>query len=93
MELQPLIDAATKSPAEADSQRVEACPVPVCSAVCPFADAVARRIVQRAEKGKEKYGLTCERTDLDLHQWLTHLQEELMDAVVYIERSKYELWR
>ena len=75
------------------TQRGQGLPVEHGSAVCPFADAVARRIVQRAAKGKEKYGVTCERTDLDLHQWLTHLQEELMDAVVYIERSKFEIWR
>jgi hypothetical protein len=62
-------------------------------AVCPFADAVAKRIEMRAQKGLEKYGVTCERSDLDLHQWMTHLQEELMDAAVYIERTKYELWR
>jgi hypothetical protein len=62
-------------------------------AVCPFANAVAKRIEMRAQKGLEKYGVTCERTDLDLDQWLTHLQEELMDAAVYIERTKYELWR
>ena len=62
-------------------------------AVCPFANAVAKRIEMRAQKGLEKYGVTCERSDLDLHQWLTHLQEELMDAAVYIERTKYELWR
>jgi len=62
-------------------------------AVCPFADAVSKRIEMRAQKGLEKYGVTCERSDLDLHQWLTHLQEELMDAAVYIERTKYEIWR
>lgn len=27
-----------------------------------------------------------ERTDLDIVGWLTHLQEELMDAAVYVER-------
>jgi hypothetical protein len=61
--------------------------------VCPFADAVSRRISERAAMGKEKYGVTCERTDLELKEWLTHLQEELMDAAVYIERAKYDLWR
>lgn len=27
-----------------------------------------------------------ERTDLNTVEWLTHLQEELMDATVYVER-------
>ena len=40
----------------------------------------------RAKVGKAKYGVTMERTDLDIVEWLTHLQEELMDAAVYVER-------
>jgi hypothetical protein len=43
------------------------------------------------EVGYKKYGTTTERTDIDLHGWLQHLQEELMDAVVYIERLKKEI--
>ena len=27
-----------------------------------------------------------EREDLNIQDWLTHLQEELMDAAVYVER-------
>jgi len=61
--------------------------------LCPFAEAVARKVARRAEAGLRKYGVTCAREDLDLSAWLTHLQEELMDAAVYIERAKYDLWR
>lgn len=65
-----------------------------CSALpCPFASQVAKKIRERAEKGLQKYGVTCERNDLSISDWLTHLQEELMDAAVYIEKSKYEIWR
>lgn len=46
---------------------------------------------ERANKGFTKYGVTTERTDVDLLGWLQHLQEELMDATVYIERLKKEL--
>ena len=45
----------------------------------------------RALKGFAKYGTTTERTDIDLLGWLQHLQEELMDATVYLERLKKEL--
>jgi len=31
-----------------------------------------------------------ERDDLTFAQWIQHLQEELMDAVVYIEKIKNE---
>ena len=53
-------------------------------------DAVVVQLRTRAEKGKEKYGTTMERDDLTLMEWLQHLQEELMDAVVYIEKIKGE---
>jgi hypothetical protein len=47
---------------------------------------VIQKILQRAEIGKAKYGVTMERKDLSMIEWLTHLQEELMDAAVYIEK-------
>mgnify|MGYP006276545227 CR=1 FL=1 len=45
----------------------------------------------RMETGYKKYGVTTERTDINLMGWLQHLQEELLDAAVYIERLKDEL--
>lgn len=52
---------------------------------------VVTQYAERAQKGFQKYGTTTERTDIDLFGWLQHLQEELMDATVYIERIKHEL--
>lgn len=49
-------------------------------------DEVCEKIQQRAKVGKAKYGVTMERGDLSLVEWLTHLQEELMDAAVYVQR-------
>ena len=54
-------------------------------------EAVVAQLRTRAEKGKEKYGTTMERDDLTLMQWLQNLQEELMDAVVYVEKLKGEI--
>ena len=51
-----------------------------------FEEKVIDKIRKRAEVGKAKYGVTMERSDLDTMEWLTHLQEELMDAAVYVER-------
>lgn len=51
-------------------------------------EAVIEKFKQRSEAGVKKYGTTLMREDLDLQQWLTHLQEELMDAVNYIEAIK-----
>lgn len=53
--------------------------------------AVLRKYEQRATHGFLKYGKTLDRDDLSVVQWLTHLQEELMDATLYIERLKKEV--
>jgi hypothetical protein len=45
----------------------------------------------RSEKGQQKYGTNLDRKDVDLEGWLNHLQEELMDATLYIEKLKKEL--
>ena len=57
--------------------------------VSSIEDKVCAKIQARAELGKTKYGTTMEREDLDLTEWLTHLQEELMDATVYVEKLIY----
>lgn len=49
-------------------------------------ESVIEKIRERADIGKSKYGVTMERDDLTTRQWLVHLQEELMDAAVYLEK-------
>lgn len=51
-------------------------------------ESVAKQLLDRADTGKKKYGVTMERDDLSLLEWLQHLQEELMDATVYVEKLK-----
>jgi len=46
---------------------------------------------QRSEVGIAKYGTTLEGNKATLIEWLTHLQEELMDATLYIEKLKSDL--
>ena len=53
-------------------------------------DSVCKKIQERANVGKSKYGVTMERDDLSFNEWMVHLQEELMDAIVYIEKLKEE---
>ena len=38
-----------------------------------------------------KYGVNTMRDDLSVLEWLQHLQEELMDGCVYIEKLKGEI--
>jgi len=49
-------------------------------------DEVCKKIQARAEVGLKKYGTTMEREDFSELDWMTYLQEELMDAVVYLQR-------
>jgi len=49
-------------------------------------DKVCEKIQSRSKVGESKYGVTMERTDLSTIEWLAHLQEELMDAAVYVEK-------
>lgn len=58
-----------------------------------YEEQVIKKIRERAEVGKNKYGVTMERTDLNTLEWLVHLQEELMDASVYVERLLNDLKR
>jgi hypothetical protein len=55
--------------------------------------AVRRKMLIRAERGLDKYGVTTERTDLDTLQWLQHAQEEAMDLAVYLERLMADVRR
>ena len=53
--------------------------------------SVMAKYAKRSEAGIEKYGTTLMRDDLNLTDWLNHLQEELMDATLYIEKLKSEI--
>jgi len=57
----------------------------------PIVNSVVGSYNKRADFGFAKYGTTLERDDLTFMQWLQHLQEELMDATLYIEKLKSEL--
>ena len=49
---------------------------------------VIDKIKSRSDVGFKKYGVTLKDDDQPLDVWLTHIQEELMDAVNYIEKAK-----
>ena len=58
----------------------------------PKYDSVVSSVIsafqKRAEFGQLKYGTTLDRTDLSFLQWVQHAQEELMDAILYLEKLK-----
>ena len=56
----------------------------------PIVLKVLAKYYERSERGIKKYGRTLDRDDLSFIDWLNHLQEELMDATLYIEKLKEE---
>ena len=51
-------------------------------------DSIVKSVVssyrERSRVGINKYNNTMDRNDLSTLEWLQHLQEELMDATLYI---------
>ena len=60
----------------------------------PKLDSVVTSVLesfkQRAATGQKKYGTNLDRTDLKTLDWIQHMQEELMDATLYLEKLKRE---
>ncbi len=54
-------------------------------------DSVVQKFQQRSEVGIKKYGVTLDRKDLTTLDWVQHLQEELMYAILYLERLKRDI--
>ena len=52
---------------------------------------VIQKIQSRSDVGFKKYGVTLADDDQTLDRWLQHLQEELMDAVNYLEKARMVL--
>lgn len=52
---------------------------------------VITKYIMRAELGMKKYGTNLDRNDLQVGDWIKHVQEELMDAVLYLEKLSQEV--
>lgn len=68
---------------------------PRCSVIENKQDRIVNNVVNsyksRSQIGIRKYGTTLEDNHIKLTEWLQHLQEELMDATLYIEKLKSEI--
>lgn len=57
-----------------------------------MSDTIVESVIENFKKrsiiGYLKYGVTMDRNDLTYLEWVTHLQEELMDACIYLEKIK-----
>lgn len=57
----------------------------------PVVEGVVKKLRDRSRLGVAKYGTTLAKNNGDLIAWVTHTQEELMDAANYCERLRIEL--
>ena len=48
--------------------------------------SVIKQFKTRSKMGEEKYGVNMDREDLSQKEWITHMKEELMDAILYLEK-------
>lgn len=56
----------------------------------PVVERVVDKFVSRSDVGYKKYGVTLDEDKSNIFQWINHLQEELMDAVLYLQKLKEE---
>jgi len=54
-------------------------------------DTIVDKFVSRARFGKNKYGTDLDRTDLSVIEWINHVQDELHDGILYLEKLKQTL--
>lgn len=61
----------------------------------PVVERVVEKFVQRSDVGFAKYGMTLEQERIDkvkgLRKYVNDVQEELMDAILYLQSVKDEL--
>lgn len=56
-------------------------------------EVVRQDLLDRSQIGIKKYGVTLDRNDLSLKDWLIHAYEECLDQANYLKRSILELER
>ena len=53
-------------------------------------DSIVTSVIEqfkvRSKMGEQKYGVNMDREDLAFNEWITHMKEELMDAILYLEK-------
>jgi len=54
-------------------------------------DEIVSKFQERSRVGITKYGTTLDRKDLKPEDWVNHIQEELMDAILYTQRLRREI--
>ncbi len=66
---------------------------PVPTVTDGVVEAVRADLLRRSQLGMAKYGVTLDREDLSLRDWLQHAYEETLDQANYLKRAIIELDR
>lgn len=51
-------------------------------------DSIVDKFIDRSRVGKAKYGVTLDREDWSLDQWIEAALEEHMDAILYLQKVR-----
>ena len=54
-------------------------------------ESIVDQFRERSKVGIAKYGVTLERNDLSVLDWIEHAKQESMDFILYLEKLKIEL--
>ena len=54
----------------------------------PVVERVVDKFISRSDVGYKKYKVTLNDDPSKIVEWLNHLQEELMDAILYLQKAK-----
>lgn len=54
----------------------------------PVVERVVDKFISRSDVGYEKYKVTLADDPSNIFAWINHLQEELMDATLYLQKLK-----
>lgn len=57
----------------------------------PLVQQVLNRMAARSESGIKKFGVTMDQANQSLEHWILNTQEELADAILYLEKLKQEI--
>ena len=57
----------------------------------PLVQEVLNRMAARSESGIKKFGVTMDQANQSLEHWILNTQEELADAILYLEKLKQEI--
>ena len=54
----------------------------------PVVERVVDKFISRSDVGYEKYKVTLNDDPSNIFAWINHMQEELMDATLYLQKLK-----